>query len=71
MPNMGDDKGTGDVIDIVSANRIDLGTDNGQAYEIKNRNEINNKSGSIYNGNLTLGFRKLSKYLQKVFQSRN
>ena len=62
---MGEDKGTGDVIDFVSANGIDLGTDNGHAYKIENGNEINNKSGSIYNGNLTSRLQEINKIPEK------
>ena len=62
MPIMGNDKGTGDVIDILSAYGIDLGTDNGQAYEIKSGNEINNESD---NGNLTSMLQEINKIPEK------
>ena len=61
MPIMG----TGDVTDVVSTNGIDFGTENGQGYEIGNRNEINNASGSIDNGNLTSRLQEINNIHEK------
>ena len=63
MPSIGDIKGTGDVIDVVSTNGIYHG--NEQALEIGNGNEINNGYGSIDNGNLTSRLQELNNIPEK------
>ena len=63
MPSIGDVKGTGDFIEVVSTNGIDLG--NEQALEIGNGNEINNGYGSIDNGNLTSRLQELNNIPEK------
>ena len=63
MPVMGDDRGAGDVIDVVSI--IDNGKDNGNDNGYDNGHGINKENGLMANENLTSRLQKIKNIPEK------
>ena len=62
---MGDDRGAGDVIDVVSRPIIDNGKDNGNDNGYDNGHGINKENGLMANENLTSRLQKIKNIPEK------
>ena len=65
MPVKGDDRGAGDVIDVVSRPIIDNGKDNGNDNGYDNGHGINKENGLMANENLTSRLQKIKNIPEK------